>query len=132
MAEELRIGTVAKLAGVHLETIRYYQRRGLIAEPNKPHMGYRRYPADTVRHIRFIKRAQALGFTLNEVAVLLRSEEVGTCAKTRSLAVRRMTLIDQKLTVLIAMRTALARLVQQCGAGLLTKNCAIIKALAQE
>jgi DNA-binding transcriptional MerR regulator len=55
------IGRVAKLAGVNVETVRYYQRRGLLAEPEKPHMGYRRYPADSVKHIRFIKRAQALG-----------------------------------------------------------------------
>jgi MerR family mercuric resistance operon transcriptional regulator len=66
MASELTIGRVAKLAGVNVETIRYYQRRGLLAEPDKPHMGYRRYPADIVKHIRFIKRAQALGFTLRK------------------------------------------------------------------
>ena len=132
MAKELMIGNIAKLAGVNLETIRYYQRRGLIAEPDKPHMGYRRYSADSVKHIRFIKRAQTLGFTLNEVAVLLRLEEVRACAKTRSLAVRKMTLIDQKLTGLIAMRAALASLIQQCDAGLPTKGCPIIKALAQE
>jgi len=63
MAKELTIGKVAKMAGVNVETIRYYQWRGFIAEPDKPHMGYRRYPADIVNHIRFIKRAQALGFT---------------------------------------------------------------------
>ena len=71
MASELTIGRVAKLAGVNVETIRYYQRRRLIAEPDKPHMGYRRYPADIVKHIRFIKRAQALGFTLEEITELL-------------------------------------------------------------
>ena len=127
------IGKIARLARVNVETIRYYQRRGLITEPDKPHMGYRRYPADSVKHIRFIKQAQALGFTLKEVAVLMRLEEVRACAKTRSMAVRKMTLIDQKLTGLIAMRAALASLVQQCDAGLPTKGCPIIiKALAQE
>jgi len=132
MAKELTIGRVAKLAGVNVETIRYYQRRGLIAEPDKPHMGYRRYPADIVKHIRFIKRAQALGFTLNEVAALLRLEEARACAKTRALAVRKMDVIDQKLTGLTAMREALASLVQQCDAGLPTKGCPIIQVLAQE
>ena len=132
MGKELRIGKIARLARVNVETIRYYQRRGLITEPDKPHMGYRRYPADSVKHIRFIKQAQALGFTLKEVAVLMRLEEVRACAKTRSLAVRKMTLIDQKLTGLIAMRAALASLVQQCDAGSPTKGCPIIKALAQE
>ena len=72
MASELTIGRVAKLAGVSVETIRYYQRRGLLTEPDKPHMGYRRYPADIVKHIRFIKRAQALGFSLQEIIELLR------------------------------------------------------------
>lgn len=128
----LMIGKIAKFARVNVETIRYYQRRGLLTEPAKPHMGYRRYPVDSVKHIRFIKRAQALGFTLNEVAVLLRLKEARACAKTRSVAVRRMTLIDQKLTGLRAMRAALASLVQQCDAGLRTKCCPIIKALVQE
>jgi len=132
MAKELMIGKIAKLARVNVETIRYYQRRGLITEPYKPHMGYRRYPADSVKHIRFIKRSQALGFTLNEVAVLLRLAEVRACAKTRSLAVRKITLIDQKLTGLRAMRAALASLIQQCDAGLPAKGCPIINALAQE
>lgn len=132
MAKELTIGRVAKLAGVNVETIRYYQRRGLLAEPDKPHMGYRRYPADIVKHIRFIKRAQALGFTLDEVAALLRLEEARACAKTRALAVRKMDMIDHKLTGLTAMREALARLVQQCDAGLPTKGCPIIQVLAQD
>jgi len=132
MAKELMIGTIAKLARVNVETIRYYQRRGLIAEPNKPHMGYRRYPANIVKHIRFIKRAQVLGFTLNEVAALLRLEEARACAKTRALALHRMDVIDQKLMGLTAMRAALANLVQQCDAGLSTKGCPIIQVLAQE
>lgn len=132
MAKELTIGGVAKLAGVNVETIRYYQRRGLLAEPDKPHMGYRRYPADIVKHIRFIKRAQALGFTLNEVAALLRLEEARVCVKTRALAVRKIDVIDQKLTGLTAMREALARLVQQCDAGRPAKGCPIIQVLAQE
>lgn len=132
MAKELTIGRVAKRAGVNVETIRYYQRRGLIAEPDKPHMGYRRYPSDIVKHIRFIKRAQALGFTLNEVAVLLRLEEARACAKTRALAAHKMDVIDQKLTGLTAMRKALAGLVRQCDAGRSTKGCPIIQVLAQE
>lgn len=132
MAQELTIGGVAKRAGVNVETIRYYQRRGLIAEPDKPHMGYRRYTADIVKHIRFIKRAQALGFTLNEVAVLLRLDEARACAKTRTLAVRKMDVIDEKLAGLTAMRKALAGLVRQCDAGRPAKGCPIIQVLAQD
>ena len=132
MASELTIGRVAKLAGVNVETIRYYQRRRLIAEPDKPHMGYRRYPADMVKHIRFIKRAQALGFTLEEISELLRLEEARACAETRALASHKIRLIDQKLTGLAAMRKALASLVQQCDRKQPAKGCPIIQVLEQD
>ena len=132
MASELTIGRVAKLTGVNVETIRYYQRRRLLAEPDKPHMGYRRYPADSVKHIRFIKRAQALGFTLEEIAELLRLEEARACAETRALAAHKMRLIDRKLTGLAAMRKALAGLVQQCDMKQSSKGCPIIEVLEQD
>lgn len=131
MGKELTIGRVAKLAGVNVETIRYYQRRGLLSEPDKPHMGYRCYPPDTVNHIHFIKRAQALGFTLKEVALLLSLDEARACGKTRSLAARKMDMIDEKLAGLTAMRKALADLVRQCDTGQSTRGCPIIKTLAQ-
>lgn len=131
MVREPTIGKIAKLAGVNVETIRYYQRRGLLSVPEKPHMGYRRYPADIVAHIRFIKRAQALGFTLNEVAVLMELEEPRACGITRNLALDKIKAIDQKLAGLTSMRRALAALVQQCGAGRSTKRCPIIQALGQ-
>lgn len=132
MASELTIGRLAKLAGVNVETIRYYQRRGLLAEPDKPHMGYRRYPVGIVKHIRFIKRAQALGFTLDEITELLRLEKARACAETRALAAHKMELIDRKLMGLAAMREALAGLVQQCDAGRPAKGCPIIQVLAQD
>lgn len=69
MATELTIGKLADAAGVNVETIRYYQRRGLLDEPAKPLGGHRRYPVDMVKRLRFIKRAQALGFTLSEVRI---------------------------------------------------------------
>ncbi|MCS6302707.1 MAG: MerR family transcriptional regulator [Nitrospira sp.] len=131
MAQELTIGKVAKLAEVHVETIRYYQRRGLLAEPDKPYMGYRRYSADIVKRIRFIKRAQALGFTLNEVAVLMKLEEARACGKTRALALDKINAIDQKLTGLTSMRKALAALVRQCEAGESSNGCPIIRVLEQ-
>lgn len=132
MAQELTIGKIAKLAGVNVETIRYYQRRGLIAEPGKPHMGNRRYPPDIVSHIRFIKRAQALGFTLNEIAVLLRLDEAHACAKTRALAMHKIDMINEKLAGLTAMRKALAGLVRQCDAERSTTGCPLIQALAKQ
>lgn len=132
MASELTIGRVAKLAGVNVETIRYYQRRRLLAEPDKPHMGYRRYSADIVKQVRFIKRAQALGFTLQEIIELLRLEEARACAETRALAAHKMRVIDRKLTGLAAMRKALAGLVQQCDRKQATKGCPIIEVLEQD
>ena len=132
MASKLTIGRVAKLAGVNVETVRYYQRRGLLAEPNKPHIGYRLYQADIVKHIRFIKRAQALGFTLEEITELLRLEEARACAETRDLAAHKMRLIDQKLMGLTAMRKALADLVQQCDRKQPAKGCPIIEVLEQD
>ena len=132
MAKKLTIGRVAKLAGVNVETIRFYQRRGLLDEPPKPLGGYRWYPADAVKRIRFIKRAQVLGFTLEEVAGLLGLEEACACAETRALAAHKMELIDQKLMGLAAMREALAGLVQQCDAGQLAKGCPIIQVLVQD
>lgn len=131
MARELTIGKIAKLAGVNVETIRYYQRRGLLSEPKKPHRGYRRYPADIVGHIRFIKRAQVLGFSLNEVAFLMELEEARACGMTRRLALDKIKAIDQKLAGLTCMRKALAALVQQCGTERSTKRCPIIQALGQ-
>ena len=95
-------------------------------------MGYRRYPADSVKHIRFIKRAQALGFTLQEIIELLRLEEARACAETRALAARKMELIDRKLMGLGAMRKALAGLVQQCDRKQPAKGCPIIQVLEQD
>lgn len=83
MATELTIGKLADAAGVNVETIRYYQRRGLLDEPAKPLGGHRRYPVDMVKRLRFIKRAQALGFTLSEVGGLLTLDESCACAETR-------------------------------------------------
>ena len=71
MPSPLRIGQVASLAGVNIQTLRYYERRGLLREPERRHSGYRAYPPDTVALIRFIKRAQELGFSLSEVEELL-------------------------------------------------------------
>ena len=131
MAAELTIGKLAQRAAVNVETIRYYQRRGLLDEPEKPQGGHRRYPADAAKRVRFIKRAQALGFTLDEVTGLLRLDDVRACAKTRDLAARKLVLIEQKLTDLAAMRKALTRLVRACDTGN-GAACPIIHILAQD
>ena len=86
MDRELTIGTLARAAGVGVETIRYYQRRGLVEEPTKPIGGHRRYSPAAARRVRFIKRAQQLGFTLEEVTSLLALEDGRSCRETRMLA----------------------------------------------
>lgn len=132
MVKELTIGQVADSAGVNVETIRYYQRRGLLEEPLKPQRGHRRYPPETVKHIRFIKRAQALGFTLEEVAALLTLEAACACAETRALAAHKVDVIEKKLSDLSAMRDALAGLVRQCDAGEPAQGCPIIQVLSRD
>ncbi|MBK1646747.1 Hg(II)-responsive transcriptional regulator [Thiocapsa imhoffii] len=130
MAPELTIGKLADTAGVNIETIRYYQRRGLLDEPPKPLGGHRRYAPEQAKRVRFIKRAQALGFTLDEVGALLTLDAACACDETRALAVRKLGLIEQKMADLAAMRQALGGLVQQCNAGDGGANCPIIDVLA--
>lgn len=129
----LTIGRLAAEAGVHVETIRYYQRRGLLAEPPKPDGGaQRRYPRAAVRRVRFVKRAQALGFTLDEVGALLQLDEAGACAATRERATAKLQTIDAKLADLRAMRQSLAALLRRCDAADGDGACPLIDALAAD
>lgn len=132
MAAELTIGKLADAAGVNIETIRYYQRRGLLDQPSKPQSGYRRYAPEQAKRVRFIKRAQALGFTLGEVGALLTLDVVGACGETRALAVHKLDLIKQKMADLMTMQLALGGLVQQCDAGADRAVCPIIDVLARD
>ena len=128
----MTIGRLAAAAGVGVETIRYYQRRGLLDEPPKPLRGHRHYPADTANRVRFIKRAQALGFTLEEIANLLRLDGADCCSDTRELAAHKVALIERKLLDLAAMRDALAALMRQCETGQAEGLCPIISVLARD
>ena len=119
-------------AGVNVETIRYYQRRGLVEEPAKPPGGYRKYSAEIVKRIRFIKRAQALGFTLEDVAGLLQLNGTDLCAKTRDLAARKLALLERKLSELARIRDSLAKLVGQCDSKLKRSTCPIIDILRRD
>jgi len=131
MKAGLTIGSLAKAAGVNVETIRYYERRRLLDQPDKPQEGSRRYSVDQTKRVRFIKRAQALGFTLAEVGQLLTLSEGCTCKTTRALAVLKLGLIEEKISGLIAMRQALSELVQDCNANR-EPDCPIIDALTRE
>ncbi len=131
MTAELTIGKLAETAGVHIETIRYYQRRGLLDEPVKPLGGHRRYAPEQAKRVRFIKRAQALGFTLSEISGLLKLDGACACKETRAVAAHKLALIEQKIADLATMQQALSGLVQQCDAGSGGAACPIIEVLAQ-
>lgn len=131
MHTDLTIGKLADRAGVNVETIRYYQRRGLLDEPKKPLGGYRRYPSDMVKRVRFIKRAQALGFTLEEVAGLLQLDVASACAETRDLAAHKLALIHERLAELTAMQEGLSALIAKCGKGG-KRPCPIIQMLVTD
>jgi MerR family mercuric resistance operon transcriptional regulator len=128
--KDMTIGVLARSAGVNIETVRYYQRRGLIATPRKPLGGVRRYPADALARLRFIKRAQQLGFTLREIADLLKLGE-GSCNQTRTLAERKRADIDTRIQDLRAMRATLEKLIRSCRAGV-RPTCPIIESLSSE
>lgn len=132
MSEKMTISRLAGMVGVNIETIRFYQRRGLIVEPARPYTGYRTYEQSDASRLRFIKRAQALGFTLDEIAGLLRLEGSQSCVDTRSLAVRKLAMVKAKLADLRAMETALSDLIGRCDDGTASGNCPIIHALAEE
>ncbi|MDZ7892145.1 MAG: Hg(II)-responsive transcriptional regulator [Rhodoferax sp.] len=132
MGAELTIGKLAEAGGVNIETIRYYQRRGLLDEPPKPLGGHRRYAPEQAKRVRFIKRAQALGFTLDEVGALLTLDAACACMETLALATRKLALIEKKMADLVAIRQVLGGLVQQCDAGNGSAVCPIIDVLARD
>ena len=129
MNEELTIGRLAKVAGVNIETIRYYQRRGLVEEPLKPAGGHRRYRSSTVSRVRFIKRAQHLGFTLEEINELLRLEDGQSCRETRLLAEQKLTEIERRIADLTRMRGTLRGLIAECASHQRRRSCPIIATL---
>ena len=132
MSDDLTIGIVAKRSGVNVETIRYYQRRHLLHEPSKPRGGYRQYSPNTVRRLRFIKRAQTLGFTLEEVGGLLGLDEKKACVETRENAAQKLTLIEEKISDLSKMKKVLSRLLRACDASPIGEPCPIIHLLVQD
>lgn len=116
MMEQMTIGKLAAAADVNVETIRYYQRQGLLSQPDKPQGGFRAYSGEDAKRLRFIKRAQALGFTLTDIGKLLSLNESHTliCAETRELASRKLALIAKKIADLNAIHESLLALVCQC------------------
>ena len=128
-AQTLTIGHLARSAGVGVETIRYYQQRGLLPVP-QAEGAYRRYPVQLGERIRFVKRAQELGFSLEEIAELLRLEDGTDRRSIRRIANERLAQIQVKLDDLQRMKAALSNLVHKCEHTRKGQPCPIIATLA--
>jgi Hg(II)-responsive transcriptional regulator len=130
----LTTGALAREAGVHLETIRFYEKRGLVPEPARNASGYRQYTADAVQRVRFIKRAQELGFTLEEIGELLelRAHPNGRNARVRRLADLKLETVDAKIRDLQRMRKELRALTSACDGRGTVASCPIIAAIEEK
>lgn len=127
--ENLTIGAFAKAAGVNVETIRFYQRKGLLLEPDKPYGGIRRYGEADVARVRFVKSAQRLGFSLDEIGDLLRLEDGTHCDEASHLAEHKLKDVRDKLADLARMEAALSALVGACHARKGNVSCPLIASL---
>lgn len=130
----LTIGTVAKRAGVAIDTIRYYEREGLLPEPLRRASGYRSYDETAVRRLRFIRRAKELGFTLEEIRDLLAlsSNRSGGVKAVRKRAEQRLASIDARIDELMRIRNGLQQLIEACPGHGDPQTCPILRALADE
>lgn len=129
MDTTLTIGKVAAAAGVNAETIRFYQRRGILIEPPKKLGGLRYYDETAVERVRFVKRAQTLGFTLDEVIGLLALQKSNACAKTHDAAEKKLKIVEDRIRDLKRIRTTLRALIGQCENGASDFSCPIIDSL---
>ena len=129
----MRIGEVAEKAGVGVETIRFYERKRLIKQPRKPaDGGYRSYSSETVNRVRFVREAQCLGFSLNEIEELLtlRADPETDCADVRERAQAKLDEVKDKIARLAGIQSALENLIQECrGDGPASSCCPILDAL---
>ena len=127
---DFTIGDVAEAAGVGVETVRYYERRGLVPQPGRGAGAYRRYGAGHVDRIRFVKRAQALGFSLEEIATLLELEDGTNRRSIRRIAAARLEETRRRIAGLRRIERVLAHLLHECEAHNKAPRCPIISAIA--
>lgn len=130
--DSIGIGTLAKRAGVGIDTVRYYERAGLLAPSRRLASGYRRYTALELSRLRFIRRAQALGFTLNEVRDLLALSAKRDVARVKRSAQSKLEDVDRKIAALQKIREGLATLVAACPGHGRAADCPILQALGGE
>ena len=129
---ELTIGALAKASGVNVETIRYYHRIGLLPVPTRAYGSIRRYTPDSLKRVRFIKRAQRLGFSLEDVARLLALADHAHCVETRILAEKKLLLVEEKLADLLAIQHTLKTLIASCSEASKEKGCPVIDSLVAD
>lgn len=129
--DTMTIGQLARSANVSVETVRYYERRRLLPEPPRSPSGYRKYAGDALRRLRFIRRAQDVGFTLAEIEELLalRTGTASQCREAESTAARAIERVDERMAELSRMKTALASLLDSCRNRSPAGECPIIEAL---
>lgn len=127
--ESLTIGAFAKAAGVNVETIRFYQHKGLLPTPQRRYGSIRRYGAADVARLKFVQAAQRLGFSLDEIGQLLKLEDGTHCSEAADLAARQLTDVRAKLADLNRIEAALSKLVSQCRAHRSNVSCPLIAAL---
>ena len=127
----MTIGELARRAGVNTQTIRFYERVGLMPEPKRRASGYRQYPPAMIERVRFIRAAKEVGFTLEDIGGLLslRVRRGASCSAVRRRAEAKLADIDAKLTQLRRMRDVLAQMVESCGGRRAIKDCAILEAI---
>lgn len=130
----MRSSQVATEAGVNVQTLRYYERRGLLPEPARSDSGYRSYDLQAVRTVRFVKRAQQLGFSLDEIESLLHLAAGGpdSCDAARALATERLEQLEDKIASLTAMRDSLRQLVATCHRSRTRRLCPLLDAIEKE
>src|SRR5258708_7273329 len=127
--ENLTIGAFASAAGVNVETIRFYQRKGLLLEPDKPYGSIRRYNEVDVTRVRFVKSAQRLGFSLDQIAELLRLDDGAHCDEASQLAERKLQDVREKMGDLARMEAVLSELVRACHTRKGNVSCPLITSL---
>jgi len=134
MEKKFKIGDIAKQAGLNIETIRFYERRGLILPVARTGAGYRIYDENALSRLRFIKNAKEIGFTLKEIDELLKLKinPKSKCGDIRKRAEKKLQIIHAKMAVLESIRKVLKKLIEDCQSGLPTEACPILKSMERE
>ncbi len=129
--QPMTIGQLAESAGVNVETIRYYQRRELLARPERPSGGIGRYPLEALTRLRFIKRSQSLGFSLEDVHALLSLDDGQACSAAKEIGQHKLADVRARIQTLQVLESALQQLVSQCTSSKRKVRCPLIEALAR-